>query len=89
MAETLRDRIERVHAAREAERAAKRVEPKWGRERRRAIMAAMFHKRNYVTARLDVVSYVRKNRGADGMTHFFDHVATEEDMQTVERILGI
>lgn len=87
--ETIRDKIARVHAAREAERAAKRVEPKWGKARRQAIMSAMCGRKAYLTTRFDVLRFTRQDRGAMDMTHFFDKVATEEDMRHVEKLLGL
>lgn len=87
--ETIRDRIQRVKAARDAEIAAKRVEPKWGRERRKAIMLAMHHRKAFMTTRLDVLRFTRQDRGAMDMGHFFDKVASEEDMRHVEKLLGL
>lgn len=87
--ETIRDRIQRVKDARDAEIAAKRVEPKWGRERRRKIMAAMHGKKAFMTTRFDVLRFTRTERGAHDMTHFFDKVATEEDMRHVEKLLRL
>lgn len=61
-------------------------EPKWGLERRRAIVRAMGagHRRKH-----DVITYTRKVCRALNLTHFFDEVAKESDMQHVERLLGL
>lgn len=63
-------------------------EPKWGLDRRRAITLAMVHpdKRKQ---RNEVLTFLRKVARANDLTHFFDVVATEHDMQNVERILGL
>lgn len=87
--ETIRDRIQRVHAQRERERETKTAVTKWGSERRRKITIAMTSKRNYMGARLEVIGYVRRNRGGSSLTHFFDKIATEEDMQHIEKLLGL
>lgn len=87
--ETIRDRIQRVKAARDAEIAAKRVEPKWGKARRQAIMSAMCGKKAFTTTRYDVLRFTRQDRGATDMSHFFDKIASEEDMRHVEKLLGL
>lgn len=87
--ETIRDRIQRVRERQEAERAAKRVEKKWGNERRKAIVTAMHHRKAFNTTRFDVLRFTRQDRGALDMAHFFDRIATEEDMRHVEKLLGL
>jgi hypothetical protein len=60
-------------------------EPKWPVERRREISKRMALTRDF--ARDDALRYIRER--AVNLAHFFDHVATEADIQHVERLLGI
>jgi hypothetical protein len=62
-------------------------EPKWGLERRRRIVLRMVNP-DYRNERHEVITFLRKVMRCD-LTAFFDHKATEHDMQNVERILKL
>lgn len=62
-------------------------EPKWGLERRRRIVLRMVNP-DYRHERHDVLTFLRKVMRCD-LTRFFDHVAKEDDMKNVERILKL
>jgi hypothetical protein len=72
-----------------AEHLAAAEEPKWGLDRRRAINRALADRPPGDNLRFEVLSYVRNDCRASNMQHFFDHIAAEEDVRHVERILGL
>jgi hypothetical protein len=79
---------EKLARYREDRTVTERPERKWGDERRRAIATAMLAPTNLDRKR-DVVTFTRKVMRARDLAHFLDSIATEADVQHVERLLGI
>lgn len=82
---TMADRFDRLKQDRTVE---PRPERKWGEDRRKAITRAMIDENNR-HRKHDVVTFTRKVMRARDLTHFLDEIATEADVQHVERLLGI
>lgn len=59
------------------------AEPKWGTDRRKAIVMAMAKDRD---VRFEMIRYTRKVCHASSITDFFNRVADEAMMQEAERI---